>query len=321
MTFENVILHIGRHKSGTSSLQHWLALSRGRLSEVGVLYPHTGAPNRIAHHRIAGALREKAFGDVVRLVEGIRQEQAGEDTLLLSSEAFQNLDDMDGLQYMLAHLGAQKVTVICYVREHLDYAVSAYRQMIQAQSKSPSFSKYCYRFQGMTPFFERWRSVGDLHLAWYHRDLLKNGDIIEDFCERAGLPFQERNLEDRNPSIGGNLLVYKLFSNRMKVEGLKYEALRKLALEEPSFRAPFFVPDEAAAELRAQSRYNATVEAELGAAPVRSWECHKPLPDLETLEGDFDRISVATGTKFDSDMLTKAGRSHRVFSLTPELAK
>ncbi|TCK99848.1 hypothetical protein BXY66_3552 [Shimia isoporae] len=319
MTFKNVTLHIGRHKSGTSSLQHWLGLNRETLADNGVLYPLSGASNQIAHHQIAEALKQNATQDVMAIAEDILKERKGQETLLLSSEAFQNLEDLDGMKNMLAHLGAENVTVICYVREHLDYAVSAYRQLVHAQTKSPSFSKYCFRFHSIAPFFQRWRSVGDLQLALYHRDLLKNGDIIEDFCEKTGLPFKEMHLGDRNPSIGGNLLVYKLFANRLGMEGLTYAAMRELALAEPRFRSAFFVSDEAAASLRANSKYNASIEVELGLPPLKSWEKYRKLPDLETLESDFEHISEATRTQFDEEMLTKAKRSQRVFVLSPDV--
>ena len=56
---KELILHVGFHKSGTSALQETFAAQREELQAVGVLYPSIG---RKAHHRIAWALTQKAWG-------------------------------------------------------------------------------------------------------------------------------------------------------------------------------------------------------------------------------------------------------------------
>ena len=37
-----IIVHLGMHKTGTTSIQHFLARHRRRLREAGILYPRAG---------------------------------------------------------------------------------------------------------------------------------------------------------------------------------------------------------------------------------------------------------------------------------------
>jgi len=59
MPKNQLILHVGFHKSGTSALQESFAKQRDELQAAGVLYPSIG---RKAHHLIAWALTQRAWG-------------------------------------------------------------------------------------------------------------------------------------------------------------------------------------------------------------------------------------------------------------------
>jgi hypothetical protein len=47
-----LILHIGTHKTGTTSLQAWLANNREALAANGVSYPHATVAHGSGHHRL-----------------------------------------------------------------------------------------------------------------------------------------------------------------------------------------------------------------------------------------------------------------------------
>jgi hypothetical protein len=290
---DELVLHIGRHKSGTSSLQHFLAGRRRELDRCGILYPTAGGTNRIAHHALAQACNPKQSDDSAPtgIIRDLQQELAAHHhTMLVSSEAFQNITDLHRLNRVADALGAKRVRVICYVREHLDYAISAFRQMVQNQQRFMTFGSYAHRLQDLTPFIRRWQGFGDLTLKWYDRAELKNGDVIADFCELMNIEPGEIPTEDQNPSIGGNLLVYKLALNRLRLQGPGYVALRRLAADHAPFRAAFHVSEEDADALRKQSVYNASLFGFLGPARLKSWNDVAVLPQTKTLERDIDLI-------------------------------
>ena len=47
----DIVLHIGSGKTGTTSIQRFLAQNRARLAELGLLYPQT--PGRSRHYRLS----------------------------------------------------------------------------------------------------------------------------------------------------------------------------------------------------------------------------------------------------------------------------
>ena len=289
------ILHIGRHKSGTSSLQHFMAGNRDFLAGQGIVYPRAGSRNGIAHHLLAAECNHNLSdgNGLPAMVEALRDQTSGFDTVLLSSEAFQNLTRLDRLEGVLAALGVTERRIFCYVREHVDYAVSAFRQYVHRQVDFVTFDDFTARLGAMDVFVTRWQQFGDLSIHWYDRKRLHKGDIVEDFLCRAGLPSSHATRLAMNPSIGGNLLFFKLAANHAGREFLHYNTLSRLAAEHREFKAPFRITDARATALRAASRYNATLAEHLGTPPeVRSWEAERALPDPDRLEDDLDRIAA-----------------------------
>ena len=45
-----VVLHIGRHKTGTTSIQKFLHANSDELKSYGLYYPKNTYPNKFAHH-------------------------------------------------------------------------------------------------------------------------------------------------------------------------------------------------------------------------------------------------------------------------------
>lgn len=291
-----LVLHIGRHKSGTSSLQHYLGGRRDTLDRMGILYPWTGSGNRIAHHLLAEACNEKRSGPeaLPPLIEGLKAELTLQHhTLMLSSEAFQNLQDLSRLAALVEALGFRRVRIICYVREHLDYAISGFRQMVQNQRRFMTFDTYARRFKDPGGFLKRWEALGDLTLKWYDRGRLKDGDVIADFADVVGFYPGEIPQGDRNPSIGGTLLAYKLAANKLDLESADYATMLRLASEHGTFRSAFHVSDAAAAALRADSGYNRRLTGRLGEIEMKSWATAPVVPDTDRLEADLDLIFAA----------------------------
>jgi hypothetical protein len=288
----NLIFHIGRHKSGTSSLQHWMHINRNALKLKGLIYPESGLNGGVAHHMLAQALHPKSLNIEIAQNIGLamRDEASESDTIIISSEAFQNITGIDALLEFRSLLGVSKenTRVICYLREHLDYAMSAYRQKIHNQAATVAFTRYAEVFSDLSGFFSRWREVGNLELAWFSRKLLAGGNIIEDFCNRVGMVSNDYSMPNKNVSIGGNLLVLKLASNLIGQGDLSYGKLALLAEEYERFSMPFYLSDDWCERSRNNSSYNKSIIKELGPPPFfQSWSHCKALPDLPSLNDDI----------------------------------
>jgi glycosyltransferase involved in cell wall biosynthesis len=122
-----ILLHIGTHKTGTTSIQRSLQAQAARLRQQGVWYPPAGDAQ---HWRLAYDLRAGNRRPLLAALAEARQQ--GCDTLLLSSEAFLEQAPF-GLARELAFLRqeADEVNIILYLRRQDLYWESLYREAVK----------------------------------------------------------------------------------------------------------------------------------------------------------------------------------------------
>jgi hypothetical protein len=213
-----IYLHIGRHKTGTSAIQHFLSRNRVRLRKLGWEYPRA-LSGQAAHHDYAYGLEaahgrarpEARPGLLRREVErmGPWLQQPGRK--IVSSEAFQNLDP----EWLRGVFPAGRTRVVVYLREPLDYLISSYAQTIQANAVRTPFVNYAAGFRPeYARFLGRWAEVfgeAALDVRIYDRGRLAGGDILHDFVDALGLPVDELRFPPGgyNPSIGPELIEAK----------------------------------------------------------------------------------------------------------------
>lgn len=129
---KTVVLHIGPHKTGTTSLQAALRAARDELSSVGVLYPTTGAGRTDARIRGQHNLAWSTLGDHRQRPElgswsNLRTEIDKSDCshVLISSEAFSRLD-REGVESVRKELRGYDVRVVYVVRRHEEIVLSVF---------------------------------------------------------------------------------------------------------------------------------------------------------------------------------------------------
>lgn len=138
------LLHIGPHKTGTTSLQSAFHVRRAEAAAQGV---HYAGPNRQpmqAAHAITGKPSPYADGkrpprsrwrDLVREVHG-----AGPKRVVISSEGFADADE-DGIRTVVTDLGADRLHVIVTLRPLASILPSQWQQYVQG---------------GMTLAYDKW---------------------------------------------------------------------------------------------------------------------------------------------------------------------
>lgn len=217
-------LHIGRHKSGTSSIQKVLSANREVLERSGYLYPDL-PPKKIAHHALAAYFIDKVrrgkgdrpFGFYKEVYHNfLEQVNSTDKKLIVSSEAFQNCNPKNIIDTPL-----EKFQVVVYIRNQYDYLVSAYQQKVHATNYCGSIHDFLLGFNvDYKSFLDRWEAVfpGRVTVRAYERSQLIENDVIEDFLnivlDDATRPRIEKVVEHTNPSIGGALLELKLHLNK-----------------------------------------------------------------------------------------------------------
>ena len=324
-----VIFHIGFPKTGTSSIQKWLYDNRyDLLKSHSIHYPEDYVDSfKNAHHKLTRTLKEKKF---VRKYFRFRQEfidkkntadnlkitannllskASGAETIILSNERWTEGEmHKSRIKKFLQYLGATEVKVICYVREHLDYTQSMWRERVHFRNDyHDNFSNFAARAlieqnSMIHNILLAWKEIGNLYINWFDRKNLYNSDVVEDFCRQAGIVGMEHEFHDANPSIGGNLLYFKLARNLVKFNEKTsqplprsnrhlYRNLIRIALKKNRFRSPLYISDSSSEKFRKASQYNKILFSEIGQPCLRRWSSLSKIPDTVNLHDDLEYIS------------------------------
>jgi hypothetical protein len=225
-----IYLHIGRHKTGTTAIQHFLGANRGRLAKHNIVYPSTGTswPEE-AHHGVwvalgqrTGAVRQPLALPVLKPtdLERFARVLSAAPNAVVSSEAFQDLNP----EQIVDVFPPGNTTVVVYLREQLDYFLSAYSQEIQSEIDLRSVEEFITDASVHThygPFLDSWADVfgrSNLIVKVYDRERLKHGDVVDDFMDTLGIDSIEefvRPDHDPNVSLSTLLRTTKKLLNRV----------------------------------------------------------------------------------------------------------
>ena len=215
------IIHIGRPKVGSTTLQEFLWENRQELGRRGVLYHRldpgqssqfelpiaalTDCDRRIADPHISKLLRIETLDDqrayattmMRRFEEDLRTHGDGKELYIASTEHavpyLRNNRQTAAFDTILRRY-FDDVTYVIYIRDQLPLYLSSYSEMIK-RGRTSAFQ----------PWLDRAMETGELdHLrvlrAWINgvgqdalrvrlleRDALVGGDLIEDFCHSCGI--------------------------------------------------------------------------------------------------------------------------------------
>ena len=219
-TKPTLFLHIGRPKTGSTALQHFLVNNRARLQEKGVLYPHSGRHQRASHlfayAYIPDMRRAAGLGEIdpETLWRDLAAEVAQTDSsrVILSSENFWFVDPHElpgelSLDY--------KVKVIVYIRRQDNVIASSFceevkREQIDLDADIESYALYKPRLQlldyyRMLSGWGRCFGSDNLHVRIYETVA---GNIQEDFCRILDIEPATCDLDDTaiNPSFPFDVL-------------------------------------------------------------------------------------------------------------------
>lgn len=137
-----LIAHVGRHKTGSTSVQHILQGAQEALIPEGILYPNTGLVGS-QHLAFPAALlgrhpcwQNAGKVDIHDLIEGLRQEakQRRSHACLISSEVFCELAYRlpESGQILLDMLGSWfDLSLVQVVRDPHEYGVSAVKHQLR----------------------------------------------------------------------------------------------------------------------------------------------------------------------------------------------
>jgi len=195
------IVHIGRQKTGTTAIQEFLLANRQALDEhLGCYVPLSGTRPRGGHYHFGLGLMnihkrmvESRDAEIARWQEyadpsfrreyiGLTEEISDKGSyILLSNEGFQNANI-----HLMANLFPPAQTqIVVYLREQLDYLISAYAQAVHARKLATPFCTWNglqhADYAKFIARFTRRYNARDLHIRIYDRHRLDGGDVVKDF--------------------------------------------------------------------------------------------------------------------------------------------
>lgn len=130
---KTIYLHIGYGKTGTSSIQSFLARNRERLLELGILYPVAGLTydgfKSHSHHGLAVFQKSEIPEDVLHLYSDLLDEieSSQQNTVIISSEHFCFIKK-EYLHQLKKLLSNYKIKIIFYVRNQANLIESTFLQ-------------------------------------------------------------------------------------------------------------------------------------------------------------------------------------------------
>ncbi len=216
------VIHIGTHKTGSTSIQLALSRARASLASQGILYPAQPGlrfTKFVCHHRLASQLNGLGtfFIDDAWLGPNLSElqqaiEEATPEYLVLSSEAFSDTSkerDIENSPLMrLLQSRCESVRVVCAVRPQAEFLQSAYIEEVKNFSYFGSFAEFRQNAltmraldhgKNLAPWLNR-RMFGfsavpfnkSIDPSRLPQVILIAGGIPESVVEAAGIPASER---------------------------------------------------------------------------------------------------------------------------------
>ena len=172
-TMRRCFIHVGTHKTGTTSIQTFMRDNRGWFGANGVLIPRSGrSENDAGHHNLALQLLGSADfvperGGLLEFGEELRASDLP--TACVSSETFLHLsrrpDELVRLRDAILSAGYTPI-VVTYLRPQVSYLASIYAEIVKNGHLKP-FDVYKREIVGNGSYY--W---GDVPAPTFHYDRL-----------------------------------------------------------------------------------------------------------------------------------------------------
>lgn len=227
-----VVLHIGCHKTGTSSIQATLAAHRDLLRSRGVLYPSALPANHSSFFKNAfhpspeslsgntqgmtrAALRKRAEQKMSAVMEEVAA--SGLETIVLSGEdaCFLPPRGIRNLKNFAEDMMAQgRCNVVVYVRHPIARALSGIQQNVKGNGLTLEDSK-AFHLQGggrrsaaVIEDYAAMFGADALTVRSFEAALAESGDIVTDFCATSGIAAEGITPLRRNDSIAAEIVYF-----------------------------------------------------------------------------------------------------------------
>lgn len=202
-----LVLHIGTHKTATTSIQHFCALNHSALRKCGYHFPRTGLSAYVANSLAAGLVHGRE-AEVAATLRKARSDAKKADchTIVLSAESFYAMTaffiDFKGwprddywiseqrlIKKMRDCCEGLEVRILAYLRPQDEFAFSLYNQVVKnavgvdySYDEFISVARPAFDYEG---HFALWEKVFGSDHVRLRNFVTCRDEVIQDFCETA----------------------------------------------------------------------------------------------------------------------------------------
>lgn len=234
------IIHIGPMKTGSTSIQTWLARARRPLEQHGVYVPmHSKSTNLSRLSRTfqasAGEIRKdrvpaNAMAARELLMADLKALPTTAHTCVFSAEMFAHMMKRPSIEQLKEALEPyfDRWLVVIYLRRQIDLAVSRFSTSSRQGRKAKLARPFDY-----ARVLHDWSAVFGreaIRPRLYSRDELVDGDVVADFIATAGLPQirSRAQARERNPSLKPEAQVFlDALTRRLKADGSSIRTIQQ----------------------------------------------------------------------------------------------
>lgn len=224
---QEILIHCGIHKTGSSSIQQALAKNRQQLLGRGILYPSFRAhhfelyaafcQDPLAYHmnRVRGLSTLTAV-DAARTatLKSFEEELAAcrSERVIVSAEDFSamNADELSAFVSYLSSLGFKAIKFVVYLRDYVSYWESSLQQRIKGGAYIDFAEKVPHRIRTYRLFLEALSACSrrdNINIRIFNKAFLKNGDAVADFASCSGLDGLEMPTDYANQSLSWTAML------------------------------------------------------------------------------------------------------------------
>jgi hypothetical protein len=197
-----LFLHIGRGKSGSSTIQSLARDFAGFMTAMGVACPLTvhGLAN---HSRLAAALKNPKAD--IETIEKFRKDvrRNKRSKVFVSAEALFSLS-RESMQDLKRHAGSREVRILCYIRDYPGWLQSIYGQRTKRVSNVDDFDTYYIRpAVSALPPLQRWAETfgwETMHVRPLQPEFLAEGNLVADVLKALDVNSASPDVESLNVS-------------------------------------------------------------------------------------------------------------------------
>jgi hypothetical protein len=193
----DVIIHIGKQKTGSTAIQTRLFAVRDQLARRGVVYSKAFGKKKAQNLKnVFRSGRSVKGGDAGSMSAAFEAELARKPGMLILSNENLFAADRDvrvPIRDMIVAAGGRP-KIYAYVRRPVDHAASLYQQRVRTGEKTWSIDEFLEamidkKYYNFANYLDEWADVfgrDAIHVRLFHREILKEGPF-EDFVDWIGV--------------------------------------------------------------------------------------------------------------------------------------